>query len=114
MLWPNAESAVNSDPWLVANHDRIRSLRLPRSRRAVARPQPADPVHQLRPRRGLRDGERGNVHFTPNGRFDYDLDNPERGLSTIETWRQNMPGLDNTALDDEGRAMKSWWPFLFY
>jgi hypothetical protein len=29
-------------------------------------------------------------------------------------WRQNMPGLDNTALDDEGRAMKSWWPFLFY
>jgi hypothetical protein len=89
----------------------------------------------------------GNVHFTPNGRFDYDLDNPERVLSTIETWRQpgqearawtiaeleryrdlapdcmgrwvvywrqNMPGLDNTALDDEGRAMKSWWPFLFY
>jgi hypothetical protein len=89
----------------------------------------------------------GNVHFTPNGRFDYDLDNPERVLSTIETWRQpgqearawtpatferyralapdcmgrwvvywrqNMPGLDNTALDDEGRPMKSWWPFLFY
>ena len=27
MLWPNAESAVNSDPWLVANHDRIRSMR---------------------------------------------------------------------------------------
>jgi hypothetical protein len=25
-----------------------------------------------------------------------------------------MPGLDNTALDDEGRPMKSWWPFLFY
>jgi hypothetical protein len=89
----------------------------------------------------------GNVHFTPNGRFDYDLDNPERVLSTIESWRepgqeartwtiaelerfrdlapdcmgrwvvywrQNMPGLDNAALDDEGRAMKSWWPFLFY
>ena len=29
-------------------------------------------------------------------------------------WRQNMPGLDNTALDDDGRAMKNWWPFLFY
>jgi hypothetical protein len=89
----------------------------------------------------------GNVHFTPNGRFDYDLDNPERVLSTIESWRQpgqearawtiaeleryrdlapdcmgrwvvywrqNMPGLDNTALDDEGRPMKAWWPFLFY
>jgi len=25
-----------------------------------------------------------------------------------------MPGLDNTALDDEGRPMKNWWPFLFY
>jgi hypothetical protein len=29
-------------------------------------------------------------------------------------WRQNMPGLDNTALDDDGRPMKNWWPFLFY
>src|SRR4051794_40928981 len=27
MVWPNAVSAVNSDPWLVANHDRIRSMR---------------------------------------------------------------------------------------
>ena len=71
----------------------------------------------------------------PNGRDDYDLDNPAPVLSTIETWRQpgrrrargrppcssatatlapdcmgrwvvywrqNMPGLDNTALDDDG------------
>jgi len=29
-------------------------------------------------------------------------------------WRQNMPGLDNTARDDDGRPMKNWWPFLFY
>lgn len=29
-------------------------------------------------------------------------------------WRQHMPGLDNTALDDDGRPMKNWWPFLFY
>jgi hypothetical protein len=29
-------------------------------------------------------------------------------------WRQNMPGLDNRALDDEGRPMKNWGPFLFY
>ena len=89
----------------------------------------------------------GNVHFMPNGRDDYDLDNRAPVLSTIETWRQpgevalpwtpdvleryrelapdcmgrwvvywrqNMPGLDTTALDDDGRPMKNWWPFLFY
>jgi len=89
----------------------------------------------------------GNVHFMPNGRFDYDLDNRQAAPSTIETWRQpdetvrawtpdvlepfraladdcmgrwvvywrqNMPGLGNTALDDDGRPMRNWWPFLFY
>jgi hypothetical protein len=89
----------------------------------------------------------GNVHFMPNGRHDYDLDNRAPVLSTIETWRQpeqvarpwtpdvleryrdlapdcmgrwvvywrqNMPGLGNTARDDDGRPMKNWWPFLFY
>jgi hypothetical protein len=29
-------------------------------------------------------------------------------------WRQNIPGLNNTALDDEGNPMLNWWPFLFY
>jgi hypothetical protein len=89
----------------------------------------------------------GNVHFMPNGRFDYDLDGDRPVLSTIETWRQpgeeprpwtpavlepyreladdcmgrwvlywrqHMPGLGNTALDDDGRPMKNWWPYLFY
>ncbi len=89
----------------------------------------------------------GNVHFMPNGRFDYDLDGGQAVQSTIEGWRQpgsearpwrpdvleryrelapdcmgrwvvywrqNMPGLDNRALDDDGRPMKNWWPFLFY
>jgi len=89
----------------------------------------------------------GNVHFMPNGRFDYDLDGGGPVLSTIETWRQpgsvalpwtpgvlepfreladdcmgrwvvywrqHMPGLGNTALDDEGLPMKNWWPYLFY
>lgn len=28
--------------------------------------------------------------------------------------RQNMPGLDNRARDDQDRPMKNWWPFLFY
>jgi len=29
-------------------------------------------------------------------------------------WRQNMPGLGNKCLDDDGLPMKNWWPFLFY
>jgi len=29
-------------------------------------------------------------------------------------WRQCMPGLDNQCIDDDGRPMKNWWPFLFY
>jgi hypothetical protein len=89
----------------------------------------------------------GNVHFLPNGRDDYDLDNRAPVLSTIETWRQPgevarpwtpdvleryrdlapdcmgrwlvywrqcMPGLGNTALDDDGRPLRNWWPLLFY
>jgi hypothetical protein len=29
-------------------------------------------------------------------------------------WRQSLPGLGNTAVDDDGVAMRNWWPFLFY
>ena len=29
-------------------------------------------------------------------------------------WRQNMPGLNNKQKDDDKKAMKNWWPFLFY
>ena len=108
----------------------------------------------LRYRHGWRGGRvedyvpaGGNVHFMPNGRFDYDLDGAGRcsrrsragasrarsrgrgGRTVLERyrelapdcmgrwvvyWRQNMPGLDNRALDDDGRPMKNWWPFLFY
>jgi hypothetical protein len=32
----------------------------------------------------------------------------------IVYWFQSMPGLDNRSIDDEGRPMKNWWPFLFY
>ena len=93
----------------------------------------------------------GNVHFMVNGRHDYDLDNQQPVLTTIEHyrlrdnngkdkitlwtptildrykdlgadcmgrwviyWRQNMPGLDNRAKDDDNRPMRNWWPFLFY
>ena len=26
VVWPNEESGANSDPWLIANHDRIRLM----------------------------------------------------------------------------------------
>jgi hypothetical protein len=32
----------------------------------------------------------------------------------IVYWRQNMPGLNNQAIDDDGQPMKNWLPFLFY
>jgi len=96
----------------------------------------------------------GNVHWTPAGRWHYDLENDQSVYSTIEHyrcfdgpdgedtkelwdngkwtkchyedvapdcmgrwlvyWRQNMPGLDNPCLDDDGKPMKNWWVFLFY
>jgi hypothetical protein len=116
----------------------------------VAYPTPTTMGYRVGWRRHRLDGyvaSGGNVHFMPNGRWDYDLDNQAPVLSTIETWRQpqqearpwtpavleryrdlapdcmgrwvvywrqNMPGLDNTALDDDGHPMKNWWPFLFY
>ncbi len=40
----------------------------------------------------------GNVHFTPNGRRDYDLTNPNPVMSTIRSWRQgNGPGGEDLA-----------------
>jgi hypothetical protein len=29
-------------------------------------------------------------------------------------WRQNMPGLGSTVVDDDGAPMLNWWPFLYY
>jgi hypothetical protein len=29
-------------------------------------------------------------------------------------WWQNVPGLANRSLDDQGQPMLNWWPFLFY
>lgn len=29
-------------------------------------------------------------------------------------WMQCMPGYENQALDDDGKPMKNWWPFMFY
>lgn len=29
-------------------------------------------------------------------------------------WFQNMPGLGNAALTNDGKPMKNWWPFFYY
>jgi hypothetical protein len=29
-------------------------------------------------------------------------------------WRQNFPGLNNDAVDDQGEPMLNWWPYIFY
>lgn len=29
-------------------------------------------------------------------------------------WMQNMPGRNNKALDEDGKPMKNWWPFMYY
>src|SRR3954452_21642662 len=57
----------------------------------VAYPTPTTLQYRTGLRRRRVDGyvaAGGNVHFMPNGRYDYDLDNPAPVLSTIETWRQ--------------------------
>jgi hypothetical protein len=118
-------------------------------------PTPTTLAYRWKGERRTLEGYRaigGNVHFTPTGRRDYDMENAAAVESTIEGyrlgggpegrdraipwkndrfaryreiapdcmgpwlvyWRQNMPGLDNPAKDDEGRPMRNWWPFLFY
>ena len=45
---------------------------------------------------------------------------PYRGLAgdcmgpALVWWFQNVPGLDNAALDDAGQPMLNWWPFIYY
>jgi hypothetical protein len=39
---------------------------------------------------------------------------PDCGGGWQVYWRQNIPGLGNTATAADGKPMKNWWPFLFY
>jgi hypothetical protein len=47
--------------------------------------------------------------FAPYENIASDCDGP-----FLVWWRQNMPGLNNNAKDDQGNPMLNWWPFLFY
>lgn len=66
----------------------------------------------------MRNGENGKDKAEPWKAHDIPRKNeklaPDCMGPWLIYWRQNMPGLDNEALDDEGKPMKNWWPFLFY
>jgi len=66
---------------------------------------------------GLHDGPDGKDIAAPwtNARFARyrQLANDCQGPWLVY-WRQNFPGLDNKAKDDQGKPMKNWLPFLFY
>ena len=111
-----ADGDVRGDPVLRALLPRVRDARpRPPLRAAVgvavsqgqrARRLPDADVAEVPPgwrRHRLEDyvAAGGNVHFMPNGRFDYDLDGGGPVLSTIETWRQ--PG----RWRDPGRPARS-------
>ncbi len=44
----------------------------------------------------------------------YDAVAPDCMGPFLMWWRQNIPGYNNTLIDDDGRTMLNWWPFLFY
>ncbi|MCB9703594.1 MAG: hypothetical protein H6711_16995 [Myxococcales bacterium] len=61
-----------------------------------------------------RDGSGESEPYTSSLHQAYSKLAPDCMGPFIVWWRQNMPGLDNGALDDEGQPMLNWWPFLFY
>ncbi|MDQ7780829.1 MAG: hypothetical protein RDV41_14125 [Planctomycetota bacterium] len=65
----------------------------------------------------LRNGQGGKdkAEDFNKGEFAQWLDFCPDGMGPwLVFWRQNMPGLDNKCVDDDGKPMKNWWPFLFY
>lgn len=59
-------------------------------------------------------GEDQAEPFTPDDFAQFQSLAPDCMGPWLVYWRQNMPGLDNRAKQDDGIPMKSWWPFLFY
>ncbi len=62
----------------------------------------------------FRDGSGAVSPFTTADFQMYDAVAPDCQGGFLLWWRQNMPGLDNRALDDGGQPMLNWWPFLYY
>jgi len=61
-----------------------------------------------------RDGSGETTLFTTNDFEPYSSVSPDCMGPFLVWWRQNIPGLNNNALDDENNPMLNWWPFLFY
>jgi len=61
-----------------------------------------------------RDGSGQTTVFTRDDFEPYFSLAPDCMGGFLVWWRQNIPGLNNTALDDQGNPMLNWWPFLFY
>jgi hypothetical protein len=66
---------------------------------------------------GLHDGPDGADAQEPytdakSRRYDALLPDCEGGWQIY--WRQSFPGLGNRATGDDGHAIPSWWPYLFY
>jgi hypothetical protein len=61
-----------------------------------------------------RDGSGQTTVFTRNDFERYFSLAPDCMGGFLVWWRQNMPGFNNNARDDQGNPMLNWWPFLFY
>jgi hypothetical protein len=62
----------------------------------------------------FRDGSGLTEEFTIADFAPYENIAPDCDGPFLVWWRQNMPGLNNQAKDDQGQPMLNWWPFLFY
>lgn len=61
-----------------------------------------------------RDGSGETELYDGSQHRNYDAVAPDCMGPFLMWWRQNIPGYNNTLIDDDGEAMLNWWPFLFY
>ncbi len=61
-----------------------------------------------------RDGSGATTVYDGSAHTAYAAVAPDCMGPFLMWWRQNLPGLDNGALDDDGAPMLNFWPFLFY
>jgi hypothetical protein len=61
-----------------------------------------------------RDGSGGTITYDGSADAMYAEMAPDCMGPFLVWWRQNIPGLDNASVDDDGLAMRNWWPFMFY